>query len=735
MTSKTEFVLSAKDETKAAFDTVNQSLSKMIGASVNLGESFKTIAMGAAGLAGASSIAAFAGQINTAITAMGDLQDAAERTGASVENLSAIKGVAKLTGADFEQTTESIIRLSKALRGTDDESKGAGKALAALGLDVQKLRQMDPAEAFVELARAQEKFADGGGKSAAMMAILGKSGANAIPIMKDLAEQQKLVGKVTAEQAQAADEYDKNLRRLQAGWSSLSRQMAAAVVGPAKDVTDWMVEANKQGGILYATLVGIGMGTRALFQGEVNQLKLAEQRADEAFAKVGKLRQQLENAPSSRKGWFGESIAIDNTDLKAQLAEAESALRGAIKRRDRLVKESVDASAPKDKSLDAMSFGKAGSDSKGSAGSKAADPAASLIATLDKQIAVRALDLASTEKLTAAEKEAAEVMAQLDNGTVKATANQRALIEGKLQFLVAADREIEAQNRYNEALKKADEQMTAHRAKLLDSIAAAEKQADTYGMTESQISVVEQARLADAIAMARQNGASEEQLAYLEEELRLRAQLSDTLIKVDKKKIEQSQGAADQTNEFAQQAARNMQSAMADYLYDPFAASADKMAQKFGDTVRRMIADAAAAQLGKLLFGNMAGGAGGGSADSGLVGAAASFLGSVNWASLFAFEKGGVMTSAGPLPLKKYAMGGVANSPQLAMFGEGAQPEAYVPLPDGRNIPVKMAGQGGMTIHQTIYAGDNTDSAQVRRSAAAGARSVLGLMSGAQRYA
>lgn len=365
MTQKTEFVLSARDETRAAFESVNQSLSKMTGASVNLGESFKTIAMGAAGLAGASSIAAFAGQINTAITAMGDLQDAAEKTGASVENLSALKGVAKLSGQDFDTVTDSINRLSKALRGTDDESKGAGKALAAIGLDIQKLRELDPAQAFVEIARAQEKFADGGGKTAALMAIMGKNAGQLIPYMKDLAEQQKLVGKVTAEQAQAADDYGKNLVRLQAGWSSLSRQMAAVIVGPAKDVTDWMVEAQKQGGLLQAVFVGIGAAMTKALGGEINPLKVAEKQANDAFAKVAELRQQFEAAPSSRKGWFGELIPIDNTDLKARLDAAESELRAAIKRRDRLVKSAVDDDKPKDTSLNTMSFGKTGADSSG----------------------------------------------------------------------------------------------------------------------------------------------------------------------------------------------------------------------------------------------------------------------------------------------------------------------------------------------------------------------------------
>jgi hypothetical protein len=55
----------------------------------------------------------------------------------------------------------------------------------------------------------------------------------------------------------------------------------------------------------------------------------------------------------------------------------------------------------------------------------------------------------------------------------------------------------------------------------------------------------------------------------------------------------------------------------------------------------------------------------------------------------FGFANGGIMTSSGPAPLKKYSQGGIAREPQLALYGERG-PEAYVPLPDGRSIPVKM---------------------------------------------
>lgn len=59
-----------------------------------------------------------------------------------------------------------------------------------------------------------------------------------------------------------------------------------------------------------------------------------------------------------------------------------------------------------------------------------------------------------------------------------------------------------------------------------------------------------------------------------------------------------------------------------------------------------------------------------------------------------AFAKGGIMTNEGSraLPKRAYSRGGIANEPQLAMFGEGSVPEAYVPLPDGRTIPVTMKG-------------------------------------------
>ena len=91
-------------------------------------------------------------------------------------------------------------------------------------------------------------------------------------------------------------------------------------------------------------------------------------------------------------------------------------------------------------------------------------------------------------------------------------------------------------------------------------------------------------------------------------------------------------------------------------------------------------------------------------------GALASFMASLEAAAITATvtgsANGNIMTSSGPLPLKRYAKGGIAKTAQISIFGEGRMPEAYVPLPDGRSIPVTInANASGL--EQTQAGGNN----------------------------
>ena len=82
--------------------------------------------------------------------------------------------------------------------------------------------------------------------------------------------------------------------------------------------------------------------------------------------------------------------------------------------------------------------------------------------------------------------------------------------------------------------------------------------------------------------------------------------------------------------------------------------------------------------------------------------------GSFGGSLLPTFAMGGIMSAGGPMKLKRYAAGGIASSPQLAMFGEGSRPEAYVPLPDGRSIPVTMKGGSNVKVDSVNITVQNT---------------------------
>lgn len=118
--------------------------------------------------------------------------------------------------------------------------------------------------------------------------------------------------------------------------------------------------------------------------------------------------------------------------------------------------------------------------------------------------------------------------------------------------------------------------------------------------------------------------------------------------------------------------------------------------QVLADLLKTLLTMAALNPLKNALFGTNYAVLGGTAGTGGLLGDVAKWFG---------FSGGGIMTADGPLPLRKYAGGGIANSPQLAMFGEGSVPEAYVPVPNGK-IPVQLSGGanngGGGNVYITV---------------------------------
>lgn len=82
-----------------------------------------------------------------------------------------------------------------------------------------------------------------------------------------------------------------------------------------------------------------------------------------------------------------------------------------------------------------------------------------------------------------------------------------------------------------------------------------------------------------------------------------------------------------------------------------------------------------------------------------------------------AAKHGGVISGSMGKPVKfgAYAQGGIAKGPTLALFGEGPEEEAFVPLKGGA-IPVRIAGsKSGMTVNIYAYDSDGFDRLLMRR--------------------
>jgi hypothetical protein len=235
---------------------VEQSMSKVnsaLDAAKNgvegLSSAAKSMGMAFLGISAGAGMSQIKDQIDGVISSAAGLKHLSQMTGASVENLSALAGVARMSGSSMEMVQGSIIKLDKALMGADDASKGAGAALDFIGLKASDLKKMDPAQAMKAIADALNQFDDKGpGKAAIAMAIFGKTGAEALAMMKALAEQEGLSATMTKAQADEADKYEKSLVKLGAGKNALYKSIAFELLPAEQLFVDSLLGAKKGAG-------------------------------------------------------------------------------------------------------------------------------------------------------------------------------------------------------------------------------------------------------------------------------------------------------------------------------------------------------------------------------------------------------------------------------------------------------------------------------------------------------
>ena len=209
------------------------------------------MAKAALGTLGAGlTIGAFASMIKGSIDAAAGLNDLAIQTGATVEALSGMAEVGRLSDVSAQMIGSAMNKLAKNLAGASEESKGTGKAIEALGINFDAFKKLNPEEQMQAVAKAMGNSADGSGKAAVAMALYGKEGVKMLPFLKDLATAGDLHAIVTAEQAAQSDNFNDNLTRLQVSGEAWTKELAMGMV-PALDLAAQSVVdvMNESGGL------------------------------------------------------------------------------------------------------------------------------------------------------------------------------------------------------------------------------------------------------------------------------------------------------------------------------------------------------------------------------------------------------------------------------------------------------------------------------------------------------
>ena len=668
-----------------------------------------------------------------------------QRMGESVESVSELRYAFRLGGTSAEE----MAGLMKSLDNkAQDAARGVGQAAAAyqaMGISTTDVngKLKDSRQILEEVADKIASYKDGAAKAALVQDALGGGWVRLIPLLnggaqgfRDAATEAKQLGVVFDEKlTKQSAELNDNLTKLSTAAEGVKISFGRDLIPSLTETTSEMVRLKLEGHGVLAMLrgfAGIGKIPFDLIMGDSKpDLSVATQIKD-LQGSIGKM--ELDLKQSEQGGLLNTLIFGKKDELTQKIAVAKNQLSVLEKFKDKL--EFKPASPGEVKPDAPIPETKPPKTPRSGGGSGKISDYDQTMRTLAERISVQELELGSTEKLTAAEKEHAKWLADVDSGRKKLTASEIKAAEAKWQTLLGLEKENAEHQKYLAAVDKQEATNQKAYTATLDRIAAAERETELMGLSEAQISAVEQARLNDAIAIAAENGATPEMLAALREELTLRGKLTDALSARDLKKYELDdakkalQDVGKEMDEFWKKGLGNMQDALAEFLFDPFAEGSEKMAEQFGRTIWKMTNQAASAQILKTLFGDM--GKTGSLGSDSLVGKGVSWL-----SGLF----GGGSSSPGLAASATESWidaGGLGGIPAFATGIDYVPHDMLALIHQGEKVTPAAQNKPGMQnsqqIHQTMHFYGAAEPAQVKRAAASGYRNAAAAMAAAGRY-
>jgi hypothetical protein len=234
-------------------EAVQGGLQRVVGSMGQLGGQVDTVRNAlttlAPTLAGALSVGGIAAFIRGTVNAIDAMNDLADATGASIEEISKLDQVARRNGATLDQVGGMLVKFNAQLKEADGKN-GASIALEAIGLNAAKLRQLDPAEALRQTAVALAGFENDANKARITQELFGKSVREAAPFLNDLAEAGELNASVTKAQAAEAERFNKQMAQLSTNITSSARALVSDFLPALNDSISIMMRFSANGGVL-----------------------------------------------------------------------------------------------------------------------------------------------------------------------------------------------------------------------------------------------------------------------------------------------------------------------------------------------------------------------------------------------------------------------------------------------------------------------------------------------------
>jgi hypothetical protein len=400
-----------------------------------MAEAFTKASAAIATLGAGIGIAAITAQFDALVESAGKLDDLSDAGLGTVENLSKLEYQARISGQEFDAVAEAVGKLGVKLTEVDDPASDAAKALKSIGLSAADLSGLDTAEQFKKIADALANYADGGNKAAVVQALMGKSAKELLPYLKDLGNAGEINATITADQAAAADKFQKSLASLQLNLSGAARSIAADMLPALSDYATKLDEVLRSQTTFNEKMILLftdtGATPREGIKGFNEQLDV--------------LNEKLKAAQATEAKFGGQGFGFKSSaDIQKEIDSVQRLIKVLKDEELRQANKGISdnnldgkdrrlAKGPAAPDFKPSDLGPDSAAAKALAAAKQREEAAArFISDLGKSNAALLAQVNSTDELSASEKKLAEFHAALADGSLKLTAAEAKRAEALL---------------------------------------------------------------------------------------------------------------------------------------------------------------------------------------------------------------------------------------------------------------------------------------------------------------